>query len=403
MSSSKINYAAAFSLVVANMIGVGIFTSLGFQLFGLSDYRVILLLWIVGGLLAVMGSFCYAELSAAFPRSGGEYHFLSEAFGRFVGFLSGWVSITLGFSAPIAAAAHAFSKYFSHLLPVGVSPDLLSVSLIILITIVHLFKKNIGANFQIFITAGKLILMALFIIAGFYFSSSDKQISYLITNADLSTELFSVAFWVSLIYVSYAYSGWNATAYMIDEIESPEKNVPRSILTGTLVVMLLYVLMNFVFLLSAPADAMRGKEDVAFVVADYIFSSKGALIIGGLISFFLVSTISSMVVVGPRVISRVAQDFQELNYLSVFSKNDVPVRAIIIQSLIAIVILLTTDFQFVITCIGFVLTLFTTLTAAGLIWLRKKRADVPRPIRVPLYPILPIVYIVFNCWIMFYL
>ena len=115
MSSTKINYAAAFSLVVANMIGVGIFTSLGFQLFGLSDYRVILLLWIVGGLLAVMGSFCYAELSAAFPRSGGEYNFLSEAFGRFVGVLSGWVSITLGFSAPIAAAAHAFSKYFSHL------------------------------------------------------------------------------------------------------------------------------------------------------------------------------------------------------------------------------------------------------------------------------------------------
>lgn len=135
--------------------------------------------------------------------------------------------------------------------------------------------------------------------------------------------------------------------------------------------MILYVLMNFVFLLSAPADAMRGKEDVGFVVADYIFSNKGAMIIGGLISFFLVSTISSMVVVGPRVISRVAQDFQELNYLSVFSKNDVPVRAIIIQSLIAIIILLTTDFQFIITCIGFVLTLFTTLTAAGLMWLRK--------------------------------
>jgi hypothetical protein len=167
--------------------------------------------------------------------------------------------------------------------------------------------------------------------------------------------------------------------------------------------MILYVLMNFVFLLSAPADAMRGKEDVGFVVADYIFNSKGALIIGALISFFLVSTISSMVVVGPRVISRVAQDFQELNYLSVFSKNDVPVRAIIIQSLIAILILLTTDFQFVITCIGFVLTLFTTLAAVGLIWLRKKRPEVARPIRVPFYPLLPIVYIIFNCWIMFYL
>lgn len=223
MSSSKINYAAAFSLVVANMIGVGIFTSLGFQLFGLSDYRVILLLWIVGGLLAVMGSFCYAELSAAFPRSGGEYNFLSEAFGRFVGFLSGWVSITLGFSAPIAAAAHAFSKYFSHLLPFGINPNMLSVLLIVLITCVHLFKKNVGANFQIFITAGKLILMALFIISGFYFSTNSTQINYLVINSDMSTELFSAAFWVSLIYVSYAYSGWNATAYMIDEIDRPEK------------------------------------------------------------------------------------------------------------------------------------------------------------------------------------
>jgi APA family basic amino acid/polyamine antiporter len=201
-----------------------------------------------------------------------------------------------------------------------------------------LFKKNVGANFQVLITGGKLILMALFIVVGFYFSTDANQVNYLVTNADISTELFSSAFWVSLIYVSYAYSGWNATAYMIDEIESPEKNVPRSILSGTLVVMILYVLMNFVFLLSAPADAMRGKEDVGFVVADYIFNSKGALIIGALISFFLVSTISSMVVVGPRVISRVAQDFQELNYLSVFSKNDVPVRAIIIQSLIAILI-----------------------------------------------------------------
>jgi len=338
MSSLKIKFPAAFSLVVANMVGVGIFTSLGFQLFGLSDYRVILLLWMVGGLLAIMGSFCYAELSAAFPRSGGEYNFLSEAFGRFTGFLSGWVSITLGFSAPIAAASHAFSKYFSHLLPFAINPNLLSVILIILITLIHLTKKSVGANFQVVITIGKIILMLLFIACGWYISSSNS-LNHLVLSNNFNEELFSSAFWVSLIYVSYAYSGWNATAYMIDEIDNPRKNVPRSVILGTLVVMILYLLINYVFLLSTPADAMRGKEDVGFVVADFIFNSKGALIIGGLISFFLISTISSMIVVGPRVISRVAQDFEELNYLSHYSKNDVPVRAILIQSLISIIIL----------------------------------------------------------------
>ena len=400
---SKINFTTAFSLVVANMIGVGVFTSLGFQLFGLTDYRVILLLWLLGGFLAILGSFVYSELSAAFPRSGGEYNFLSEAFGRFIGFLSGWISITLGFSAPIAAASHAFAKYFNHLLPHEMNANFISVCLIVLVTAIHLFKKSIGANFQVFITIGKIVLMLLFIVFGFYFANKDHHSNYLIANTDFNSELFSSAFWVSLIYVSYAYSGWNATAYMIDEIDQPKRNVPRSILMGTIVVMILYVLINYVFLLSAPADAMRGKEDVGFVVADFIFSNQGAKIIGGLISFLLISTISSMVVVGPRVISRVAQDFTELNYLSKFSKNDVPVRAIITQSLIAILILLTTDFQFIITCIGFVLTLFTTLTAIGLIVLRKTRADVERPIKVPFYPFLPIVYVLFNCWIMYYL
>ncbi|MFM7015144.1 MAG: APC family permease [Bacteroidota bacterium] len=400
MIAHKIKFPAAFSLVVANMVGVGIFTSLGFQLFGLSDYRVILTLWILGGGLALMGSFCYSELSAAFPRSGGEYNFLSEAFGRITGFLSGWVSITLGFSAPIAAAAHAFSKYFSHVLPLSFNADVVAVFIIVSITVIHLFKKNIGANFQVLLTSAKIALMLVFIICGLCFST---HTNHLVTIANFKGELFNSAFWVSLIYVSYAYSGWNASAYMIDEIENPKRNVPRSIITGTLVVMLLYVLINFVFLISAPADALRGKEDVAFVAADFIFNSDGAIIIGGLISFFLVSTISSMVVVGPRVISRIAQDFTELHFLAKFSRYDVPVRAIILQSIIAIVILLTTDFQFIITCIGFVLTLFTTLTAAGLIWLRIKKPNVDRPVKVPFYPYLPLIYIVFNVWIMFYL
>ena len=406
MRKNKLGYAAAISLVIANMIGVGIFTSLGFQLFDLNNYYSILLLWLLGGLHAILGSFCYSELSAAFPKSGGEYHFLKISFGNFTGFLSGWTSAILGFAAPITAAAYAFSKYFGNLFESGFHPTLMAMIIIILITIIHCFRINTGARFQVFLTTGKVILIIVFILTGLYMFFQNKYSDVhtnFIFSKQIFLDLFTPGFWVGLIFVSYAYSGWNASAYVIDEVENPKKNVPKSIIVGTLMVTVLYVLLNYVFLISANADELRGKEDVAYISALRIFGKHGALIVSSIISFLLISTISSMVMVGPRVIKRIALDYNEFNFFSKHNKNGVPIRAILLQSGISILLLITSSFEFIVTCIGFVLCIFTTLTSLAVIVLRWKQPNVERPIKVPLYPLTPILFSIFNLWIMVYL
>lgn len=405
MENSKIGFLPAVSIVIANMIGVGVFTSLGFQLLGLQDYRAIVLIWVVGGVLALLGSLCYAELSSTFPKSGGEYHFLRISFGKYTGFLSGWTSAIVGFAAPIAAAAHAFAQYFENITHTGIPPEYLSAALIIVITLIHARSIITGSRFQVYFTFGKVVTMILFIIIGLFLTKDLLPIATkegALLKGNLLAELKSQAFWVGLVFVSYAYSGWNASAYMIDDIKDPIKNVPRSILAGTLAVIVLYSFINYVFLKSAPAESLSGKEDVANVAASFLFGPIGGTIVSGLVSFFLISTISSMVLVGPRVIKRISQDYDSFTFFAKDSKNNVPLRALALQSGIALFILFTSSFEFIITSIGFILTIFTTLTAAGLIIMRYKAPTINRPVKSPLYPLTPLLYCFFNIWIMYY-
>lgn len=399
----KFGFSVSFSIVVANIIGVGVFTSLGYQLFGISDFRSILLLWILGGIIALIGSFAYGELSASNPKSGGEYHFLSLAYGKLTGFLAGWLSITLGFAAPIAAAAYAFGDYFKDIFPGTQHPTLVSVILIWSITLIHCLKQHIGGSFQKWLTLGKILLLIIFIVAAFNkrYSSFGFDTQFLF-KGDMSNDLLQPAFWTSLIFVSYAYSGWNASTYMIDDIDNPRKNVPRSLLAGTGLVLVLYTLINLAFLLSAPAEKMQGQSDVAFVSATYLFGSKGASIVAGLITFFLISTISSMILVAPRVMQRISIDYPSLQYFSKKSKNGVPVRAILFQSILATLILLTNRFDYIIKSLGFYLTLSSTLAVFAVIILRHKYPDWERPLKTPFYPVLNIIFCVFNIWVLYY-
>jgi APA family basic amino acid/polyamine antiporter len=401
----KYKLVTAISIVIANMVGTGIFTSLGFQLFDLNNITSITLLWMLGGLIALLGSFCYAELSSAFPQSGGEYHFLRISFGNRIGFLSGWTSAVVGFAAPIAASAFAFAKYFSRVVPIDASPVAIAITIVVLVTVIHSLKVSVGASFQVFFTMGKILLLVVFILVGLFHggNSTSADVPMELTTDFRINDFMLPGFWIGLIFVSYAYSGWNATSYIIDDIVDPIKNVPRSIFIGTILVTVLYVLINYVFMISAPASEMKGKEEVAHVAANYIFGTTGASIVSAMVSFFLISTIGSMIIVGPRVIKRIADDYKEFSFFSVTNKNAVPIRAILLQSGIAIFLLLTSSFEFIITAIGFILSIFTTLVAIGLIVLRIKKPDVVRKIKVPFYPITPILFVVFNVWTMAYL
>lgn len=405
MKKPKLGFNTAYSVVIANMIGVGVFTSLGFQLVGLQSYISITALWLFGGFLALNGSFCYMELSAAYPKSGGEYNFLKNAFGDTIGFLSGWASSIVGFAAPIAASAYAFSKYILDLTHWTMHPLFFSIGIVVIISIVNGISLLHSAKLQVISSFAKVILLIVFILFGlcavFIFKGQHIGTRFLILG-NYQKEFISPAFWVSLIYVSYAYSGWNASSYIIEDITNPKKTVPSSILWGVLTVIVIYTLLNLVFLLSSAPSEIIGKEDFVYYVAKNLFSNYGGNLISFLIAFFLMSTISALILVGPRVIHAISLDYPFFSYFVKNNKKGVPLRAIITQGIISIIILVTSSFDFIITTMGLILCFFTTLTALSSIILRKKHPHLERPLKMPMYPLPPIIYTVFNLWIMYH-
>jgi APA family basic amino acid/polyamine antiporter len=397
--NGKIKFPTALSVVIANMIGTGVFTSLGYQLLGINDFAAIIALWTIGGVIALFGSFAYSELGAALPRSGGEYNYLSQIYHPAVGFLSGWVSATIGFAAPIAAAAWALGNYFATVIP-GLSPQLIGAAVIILVTIIQSINYAIGGGFQTVATAVKVLLIIIFIIFGLL-CPCDTHIS-VIPTAQTYTDIFSGSFAISLVYVSFAYSGWNASSYIAGEVENPKRNIPLSILVGTVLVGLLYILINYVFLRTAPVEEMKGVAEVAFVSAKYIFGDSGAKLISLIISVLLVSTISSMVIVGPRVIQMIGEDYSVFKLLSKKNSSGIPVVAILSQSVIAMILLFTSSFEMIITYISFTLTLFTTLTVLGVFILRYQRPELERPYKTWGYPVTPAIFLILNVWFLWF-
>ena len=254
------------------MVGTGVFTSLGFQVADLPSAFVILSLWMLGGVVALSGALSYAELAAALPRSGGEYHFLSRIFHPALGFLAGWTSATVGFAAPIALSAMAFGTYAKAFAP-GVSPLLLSLALVWGTSAVHFTGLRRGSAFQNWFTFLKVALIVAFIVAGFVVRPA-PAVSFLPAQHDWRLMTGS-AFAIALVFVMYSYSGWNASTYIVSEIRDPKRNVPRSVFLGTLAVLVLYVALNAAFLRTTPMPAMAGQLEVGLIAGRQIFGGRG--------------------------------------------------------------------------------------------------------------------------------
>jgi APA family basic amino acid/polyamine antiporter len=401
--AGKYSLTASTSVVIANMIGTGVFTSLGFQLLGIHDFATIVLLWIVGGIIALCGAFAYSELGAAMPQSGGEYNFLTKIFHPSLGFLSGWVSATIGFAAPIALSAMTLGKYFGTVFP-ALNPMVVGLVVILGATIIHSLSHSVGGSFQTLFTVLKVLLIIVFIFCGFFFGGIEHP-SFAATGETWKNMLGS-PFAISLVYVSFAYSGWNASSYIAGEVDEPKKNIPLSILAGTIVVGALYVLLNIIFLHTAPVNELIvdtktfAPREVAFISASHIFNIGVGKVFSVVISLFLVSTISSMIIAGPRVIHSIAQSFPFFKIFDRTNKYGVPVTAIWFQSIIACVILVSSSFDRIITYTTFVLTLFSTLSVLGVIVYRYKNPGLERPYRTFGYPVTPVIFIVANLWFM---
>src|SRR5690349_17362121 len=396
----RVGFVTACSIVIANIIGTGIFTSLGFQLVDIQSGFPLLMLWVVGGIAALCGALCYGELSAALPRSGGEYHFLSEIYHPAMGFMAGFVSSTVGFAAPVALAAMAFGKYFNGVFNFG-SPVVLSFALVWIVSLFHFGNIRRGSAFQNVWTIVKLLLIATLIGIGLV-AQPKEAITFLPVAGDAGS-IFSGAFAVSLVYVMYSYSGWNASSYIISEVQQPERNVPRSLLAGTIVVIAAYVLLNAIFLATTPESEMRGQLEVGLIAGKHIFGDNGGRVVGGIICLGLISAVSSMTWIGPRVTMSMGEDHWLLRFLGRKNSYGVPANAVIVQLLIVNLLLFTRSFEMVVVYIQFALLLCSLLTVLGLFVLRATRPNISRPYRVWLYPLPPLVFAIITIWMMVYL
>lgn len=404
MSSQKFRYITVTAVVIANMVGTGVFTSLGFQLLDIRSGFVLLMLWVVGGLAALCGAMTYAELGAALPRSGGEYNFLSRIYHPAAGFVSGWVSATIGFAGPTALAAMTFAAYATSIFPAGTGQWLeksLAASLVIILTIVHATTHRNSGVLQVVFTILKVVVILGFCIAVVAIVETAQPVSFLPVAGD-GALLGSGVFAVALIYVSYAYTGWNAATYLSSELEQPQRTLPWILMSGTLIVMTMYVALNFVFLYSAPMDAMVGQLEVGYIAAENAFGELGGRFTGSVFALLLISTVSAMTIAGPRVIQVIGEDFPALGFLGKTNRDGIPATAIFIQSAIALLFIFSSTFESVLVFSGFTLALNSFAAVFGIFVLRWREPDLPRPYKTFLYPLPPLIYLALTGWTLWF-
>ncbi len=397
---ATVSVVVAAAIVVADMIGVGVFTSLGFQVKDIPSGFAILLLWTVGGLVALCGVFSYSELGAMFPRSSGEYNFLSRAFHPAFGFLAGWVSATVGFAAPVALAAMAFGEYGKSALP-GAPPLALAVGVVWLVSLVQLGGVRHSGTFQLIATILKVVLIIAFLTAGFVIGTP-QPVSFLPQASDFA-HVTSGPFAIGLVFVMYSFSGWNAATYIIGEMRMPQRNLPRAMLAGTLIVLVLYVALNAVFLRTAPIGELAGQLDVASISGSHIFGEIGGRIVSGMICIGLISSISAMMWIGPRVMMTMGEDIPALRIFARKSPDGAPSYAILFQLVVANLMLFTRSFEAVLDFIQFALLFCSFFTVLGVIRLRIARPELPRPYRAWGYPATPAVFLLVTIFMMYYL
>lgn len=393
----SVGLVTCVALVIANMVGTGVFTSLGFQVAEIPSRPAIMVLWILGGVLALCGAFCYAELAAALPRSGGEYHFLGRIYHPAAGLMAGVVSIVVGFAAPVALSAMAFGSYLQGVFP-AISPLASSVAVVAVVTMFHLRDLRVSSVFQVIFTVlkiGLVVFLAFTLLSApaAVPSPADPWPSYLPT----------AAFAVSLMFTLYAYSGWNAATYIIGEVRMPGHVIPWALASGTLLVMALYLGLNFAFLHAAPASLLAGEINVAQIAAGEAFGELGGRMVAAVIALGLVSAISAMIWAGPRVAMVIGEDYpQAFGRLQRRTATGIPRVAVLAQTALTLVLLLTSTFEQVLVYTQFALLACSFLTVAGTIVLRWRQPDLPRPFRVPLYPLPPVLFLAISAFAMVY-
>jgi APA family basic amino acid/polyamine antiporter len=406
---------SAMTLVVANMIGTGIFTTTGFLAADLGRSSLVLFIWVVGGVVALAGCLVYAELGVNLPRSGGEYVYLREAWGPVWGFVSGWVSFFAGFSAPIAAGGLAFAAYLSYFFP-SLSPSspnallnsgvswihlgngqLLAVAVVIVFAAINIVGLRPAANVQNLLTLLKIAVLSAFLVLAFVAGHGNWH-NFAVPAVRTSSHNLALQFAVSLTFVMFAYSGWNAATYVAEEIRTPERSLPKALVGGTVLVIVFYLACNVAFVYAVPLEKLKGVIPVGAEAARALFAGRGGAIFSGMMAAGLLSCISAMVIVGPRVYYAMAQDGCFFRAAArVHPRFQTPVVAVLFQTLATIAMIITGTFEELIYYIGFMLVLFAAFATAGIFRLRKRPNWRKLPAVDRFFPLVPAVFLVASC------
>jgi len=409
---------SATALVVSNMIGTGIFTSSGFLAGDLGSPALLLWIWVAGALCALCGAFCYAELGINMPSSGGEYVYLTQAFGPTWGFISGWVSFFAGFSAPIAAASLAFSDYVARFFPeVGQKnsrvlfgsgdytvsfggAQLLACALVLMFSVINILGVQRVARLQNVLTGAKVLIMASFIVLGLLVGTGDTA-HFSMNAVRTSTTSLPAQFALSLFWIYVAYSGWNAATYVAEELRQPSRTLPMALTVGTALVAVLYLLLNFIFIYAAPLEDMKGVLAVGALAATRLFGTEVGGIFSALMALSLMSTVNAMVTIGPRVYYAMAKNGAFLAAAAnVHPKWRTPIAAILAQAVCTMLMTLTPFPQLVI-YIGFTLNVFAVMSVASLFLFRRRPGWQKLRVVSFAYPFIPALFILVGVWMIY--
>ena len=410
---------SATALVVSSMIGAGIFTTTGFLAGDLGRPSLVVGIWFVGAVLALAGALCYSELGVNFPRSGGEYVYLSEAWGPAWGFIDGWVSFFAGFSAPIAVSAMGISAYlafFFRSLSADAGPvvalgfvrlslggaSLLACAIVVVFTASNLVGVSQVAKLQNVLTATKLIVIAAVLLLGFAIGSGDWA-HFSQTIARTSTSSLATQFATSLIFVYYGYSGWNAAVYVAEEIRDPERTLPRALIMGTLFVAVLYAALNVLYVYANSLDELKGVVAVGAKAASALFGDRVGGLFSAAMAAALLASVNAMSMIGPRVYYAMAREGAFFAAAArLHPRWNSPWIAVLAQGLCCCVLILTGTFQSLINYIGFTLYLFSSLSVLALFkfrrrpgWKRSKWVSIG-------YPLIPFAYVSMNAWVVYF-
>ncbi len=405
-------------VVIASMIGTGIFITTGTTLFMTKSAPLVFILWLIGGVIALTGSLCYAELATMWPHVGGEYIYLKKAYGLLPSFLSGWISLAVGFSASVAVSSITLIQYLDSFLQsvstqLGQTSYILSgplaqkffASLVLLVFgVIHIHGVKSGSRIQNILTILKLLVVISFIIFGLSqadWTRTDRLSATFHDGSDTSIGGMLPVTGLALLVIMFSYSGWNGATYIAGEIKNAEKNLPKALFFGTLFTMLLYLGLNVVFIISSPGLEIMGKDTIGSTAAANLFGHKLSNLFTLGISFIMLSSISVQMMIGPRVYYAMARDNMIFSALSrVSPKFHTPTVSILIQMALAIFYVLVGNAPLLMEYMGFSLSLFPILTVIGLVYMRYRHPDITRPFRVPFFPFLPAVFILLSTGMM---